>query len=184
VRPLKGLTLMANYAFTYAKYREYALTNNGLNPTPDCSGQYIPTNNGFNQTSPVENLACIPLQYTPKHQASFTARYLLPMDVAGGKLDGSLTYSWIDRQYASSYEVEAAEPNVWLGSFGLLSANLDWTWLAGNKSTVDLRFFGTNLTDRKYRISNSDVWNTLYFQSSIYGEPRVFGLQLGYGWGQ
>jgi iron complex outermembrane receptor protein len=184
VRPLKGLTLMANYAFTYAKYREYALTNNGLNPTPDCSGQYIPTNNGFNQTSPVENLACIPLQYTPKHQASFTARYLLPMDVAGGKLDGSLTYSWIDRQYASSYEVEAAEPNVWLGSFGLLSANLDWTWLAGNKSTVDLRFFGTNLTDRKYRISNSDVWNTLYFQSSIYGEPRVFGVQLGYGFGE
>jgi iron complex outermembrane receptor protein len=184
VRPLKGLTLAANYSFTYAKYREYNLTNNGLNPAQDCSGQYIPTNNGFNTSSPVENLSCLPLQYTPKHQASITARYLLPMEVAGGNLDGSVSYSWTDKQYASSYEVEAAEPNVWLGSFGLLNANLDWSWALSDKSSLDLRFFGTNLADRKYRISNSNVWNTLYFQSSIYGEPRVFGLQLGYGWGQ
>lgn len=184
VRPLKGLTLAANYSFTYAKYREYNLTNNGLNPTLDCTGQYIPTNNGYNTSSPVENLSCLPFQYTPKHQASLTARYLLPMEVAGGNIDGSITYAWTDKQYASSYEVEAEEPNVWLGSFGLLNANLDWSWALDDKSTVDLRFFGTNLTDRKYRIANSDVWNTLYFQSSIYGEPRVFGLQLGYGWGQ
>lgn len=88
--------------------------------------------------------------------------------------------SFVDKQYSSSTTVPSADPGAWLGAHGLLNASFDWTSIYG--SAFDLELFGSNLTDRTYRISNSNVWNVLYFQSSIYGEPRMYGLQLAYHW--
>jgi iron complex outermembrane receptor protein len=184
VRPLPGLTLSANYALSYGKYVRYTLVNNGTTPFLDCSGQLIPTNNGQNTAAATEDLHCIPLQFLPRHQASATLQYLLPVDVAGGKLNGSVTYSWTDRQYATPFEVPAQEPEPWLASRGLLNASLSLDWLIDAKQAVELRLFGTNLTDKVYRIANSNVWNTVYYESSIYGEPRILGLQLRYGFGE
>lgn len=177
VQPFTGFNLSLNYAYTYGKYTDFSLQNNGVNPQLDCTGQYV------NQGGTVA-LKCVPFQYTPRHQTSVTARYLVPWEVARGKIDGSVSYAWTDRQYASSYTLPEVEPGAWLGSFGLLNANANWSWLLGEKSSLALRFFGTNLTNRVYRISNSNVWNVAYFQSSIYGEPRIFGVQLAYGWGE
>jgi iron complex outermembrane receptor protein len=177
LEPLPGFTTALNYSLTYGKYDQFTLVNNATNPLYDCTDQYI-------LSGGTAQLQCVPFQATPKHQGSFTARYVLPGEVAGGRIDGSVTYAFTDRQYASSYQRPEAEPGAWLGSFGLLNANLDWSWLINDKNAVDLRFFGTNLTDRTYRISNSNVWNTIYFRSSLYGEPRIFGIQLGFGWGE
>jgi len=177
VQPFTGFDLSLNYAYTRGKYSEFTLVNNGVNPQLDCTGQLI------NQGGTVQ-LACVPFQYTARNQASVTARYRVPGELAKGKVDGSVSYSWTDRQYASSYTLPAAEPGAWLGAFGLLNASLDWSWALGTQSTLGLHFFGTNLTNRLYRISNSNIWNVAYFQSSIYGEPRIFGVQLAYGWGK
>jgi iron complex outermembrane receptor protein len=184
LRPLPGLTLSANYALSYGKYLSYRLVNNGTTPFIDCSGQQIPTNNGQNTAAATEDLHCIPLQFLPRHQASATAQYLVPADVAGGKLSGSVTYAWTDKQYATPFEVPAEEPEPWLAPHGLLNASLSLAWLFDTSQAVELRLFGTNLTNRVYRIANSNVWNTVYYESSIYGEPRILGLSLSYGWGQ
>jgi iron complex outermembrane recepter protein len=184
VRPLPGLMLSANYALSYGKYINYNLVNNGTTPFPDCSGQLIPTNNGSNTAAATEHLQCIPLEFLPKHQASATAQYMLPVDIAGGKLSGSVTYSWTDRQYATPFEVPQAEPDPWLAPRGLLNAGLAMDWLFSTNQAAELRFFGTNLTNKVYRIANSNVWNTVYYESSIYGEPRILGVELSYGWGQ
>jgi iron complex outermembrane receptor protein len=184
VRPIAGLNLTANYAWTHGEYDQYTLVNNNLNPMLDCSGQLTPPSNGQNRSGATEHLQCIPFQYVPKHQASLTAHYVLPIDVVGGSLDGSATYSWTDRQYVSSYEMPQTEPNSWLGAYGLLNASLGWMRPIGEKSSVDIRLFGTNLTNRTYRISSSALWNIIYFQSSIYGEPRILGLSVSYSWGR
>ncbi|MDR3417156.1 MAG: TonB-dependent receptor plug domain-containing protein [Nevskia sp.] len=184
VRPLPILTLSANYALNYGKYRQYHLVNNELAAVPDCSGQLIPVNDGKNTSAAIEDLHCIPFASLPKHQASFTGIFTLPQEVAGGRITGSLTYAWTDRQYSSTYEVPQAEPTAWLSPSGLLNASLNWDRLFGEKHAAELRFYGTNLTNRVYRIANSNVWNTVFYQSSLYGEPRILGLQLSYGWGE
>jgi len=38
-------------------------------------------------------------RFLPRHQASTTAQYLVPVDVLRGKLSGSVTYSCTDKQY-------------------------------------------------------------------------------------
>ncbi len=175
MQPLEGLTVVANYSFTYAKYGDFTLPLAALTPQEDCTGQKI-TNGGTMQ------LQCVPFNYVPRHQGSLTARYQLPIAESLGTIEGSATYSFIDRQYTSPITVPDAEPGAWLGAYGLLNASLNWSSIY--RSAFDLQMFGANLTDRTYRISNSDVWNFLYFQSSIYGEPRTFGLSLSYRWGE
>jgi iron complex outermembrane receptor protein len=176
IQPFPGLTVMANYSFTYGKYDQFELTyNSAFNlPLTDCTGQTV--TNGKTM-----HLECVPFQYVPRHQASATIRYELPVDEAIGKLDQSVTYSFTDRQYSSATSIPSEEPGAWLGAYGLLNASLSWSEIYG--SAFDLQVFGANLTDRTYRISNSNVWNVFFFQSSIYGEPRTYGLQLGYHWG-
>ena len=39
------------------------------------------------------------------------------------------------------------------------------------------RLFGRNLTDKRYRVSSQPVANLWIF--SQYGEPRVFGIEIG-----
>jgi iron complex outermembrane receptor protein len=176
VQPFSGMTATLNYALTYGNYKQFTLQNNAINPQLDCSNTYV-------EHGSSADLSCVPFQYTPRNQASMSLRYQMPQDVAGGKLQGSMTYAWIDKQYASSYQRPEAEPGAWLSPYGLLNANLTWETMIGDKSAFDIQLFGTNLTDKTYRISNSNVWNSIYFRSSLYGEPRIFGLQLGFGWG-
>jgi iron complex outermembrane receptor protein len=175
VLPIPSLTLIANYSYTYAKYTEFSLPLSGLTPVKDCSGQPI-------QPGDTMQLACTPFSYVPRHIAGLTARYEVPVPESAGRVNATTTFSYTDKQYTSNITVPDAEPGAWLGGYGLLNASVDWTGIFG--SNFDLQLFGTNLTDRTYRISNSNVWNFLYFQSSIYGEPRVFGAQLGYRWGE
>jgi len=42
---------------------------------------------------------------------------------------------------------------------------------------VDLTVFGTNLTNKTYRTSNSNVWNSILVRSTLYGEPRMYGVK-------
>jgi iron complex outermembrane receptor protein len=172
--PVEGFRLAANYAYAYGRYNQFNLPNNSDNPQLDCTGNLVPQGQ-------VEQLDCVPFQATPRHQASLTSSYEFPVDRSLGMVDGSVTYAWTDRQYSSPYSLPEAEPGAWLGSFGLLNANLSWRSIL--RSSFDVNVFGTNLTDRDYRVSNSNVWNLAYYQSSIYGEPRIFGARLTYHWG-
>jgi iron complex outermembrane receptor protein len=184
VQPFPGLTVSANYSYTYGKYNQFELTyNSSYNlPLTDCDGQTM--HNADPRTgapATTMHLECVPFQYVPKHQASGTVRYQLPVDEAMGRLEQTVTYSFTDKQYSSATSIPSEEPGAWLGAYGILNASFNWTGIYG--SAFDLQLFGANLTDREYRITNSNVWNVFFFQSSIYGEPRTFGAQVGYHWG-
>jgi iron complex outermembrane receptor protein len=175
-QPLPSLTLSANYSYTYAKYKQFSvLYGNALNiPATDCDNKTVTNNMAM-------NLVCVPFAYAPRHQGSATIRYQLPVPESVGAVDGSVTYSFIDRQYADSVNLPDQSPGAWLGAYGLLNATVGWNRIYG--SNFDLRLFGTNLADRTYRISNSNQWTLFFFQSSVYGEPRMFGLSVDYQWG-
>jgi iron complex outermembrane receptor protein len=174
IQPFTGFTLSANYSYTYGKYDDFSLIIAASVPQVDCSGQAISSGN-------VAHYECIPFQNAPRNQGSLSARYQLPVNEALGKMEGAVTYAYTDKAYSSAITVPEAEPGAWLDSYGLLNATFNWSSVFG--SGFDVQIYGTNLTDRVYRITNSDVWNTLMYQSSTYGEPRIYGIQLGYRWG-
>jgi iron complex outermembrane receptor protein len=179
IQPMPGLTLSANYSYTYGKYNQFELTYQAQYPIPaldptDCTGNVV-------HSGETMHLECVPFQYVPKHQASGTVRYQLPVDDSLGRMEQTVTYSFTDKQYSSATSIPSEEPGAWLGAYGILNASFNWTSIYG--SAFDLQLFGANLTDREYRITNSNVWNVFFFQSSIYGEPRTFGAQVGYHWG-
>ena len=69
-----------------------------------------------------------------------------------------------------------------LESFGLLNFALTWQNILGQP--IDLRAFMTNATNEVYRTSNSNIFNSIGVQTSIYGEPKMYGLSLKYHWGE
>jgi len=125
--------------------------------------------------------ACIPFTDIPKHQFSLSANYELPLDASVGTVEAALTYAWVDDRYVAPITVPWAEPGAWLDSFDLLNASIYWSEVFGTR--FDVQLFGTNLTDEKYRISNSNVWNELGYRNTIWGEPRMYGVRLSYHWG-
>jgi len=174
VVPFTGFNLSANYAYTEAEYEEFELLIGGVTPPLDCSGQRIPRGE-------VADFKCMPFQYTPKHQYSVSARYELPVAESVGTIEGSLTYSWVGERYSSAHSLPEDEPGAWMSALGLVNASIRWDRIMNSR--MNLQLYGTNLTGEDYRLANSNVWNFLYLRSSIYGEPRVFGLTLSYDWG-
>ena len=99
-----------------------------------------------------------------------------------------MSYSWSDKRHQSGPALEyfpntnlVWEPGSDLGSYGLLSASLDWKQAMG--TGLDVSLFGTNLLNTKYAMSNSGVYNSVGAQSMIFGEPRMYGIRLRYNFG-
>lgn len=174
LQPFKGVTLVATYGYTYAAYNKFSLIYGGATPQLDCTGQMI-------QRGSVVEMSCEPFQAVPKNQYSLSARYTLPIDASKGEVEVSTTYTWIDRAYSGQTTLEAQEPGAWLPSYGLYNASASWKNIMG--SNFDAQLYGSNLANKEYIISNSNQWNLTYFRSSIYSEPRMIGLQIGYRWG-
>lgn len=173
IEPFPGVSLALNYGFTDAKYTEFNLVTAGAAPSVDCSGEEIPLGE-------VAELSCVPYQQTPRHNYSVSGRYLLPIDPRVGDLEASLTYAWYDRQYTSTNTVPSEEPGSWLDSQGLLNGSIRWGNIFG--TALDIQLSGSNLMNETYRISNSNQWTFTYQRSSIYSEPRIISLQVGFRW--
>lgn len=174
IKPFDGATLTATYGYTHAKYQKFDLLYGGATPQHDCSGT-------LKRRGDTLELSCLPYQGTPQHQFSVSGRYVLPVDAAVGRIEPSLTYAWTDRTYSAQTTLLEDEPGAWLPSYGLLNASIRWSNIFG--TAFDAQLYGSNLLDKEYRISNSNQWNLTYIRSSIYSEPRIVGLQIGYSWG-
>lgn len=173
LQPFTGFRLMVNYSYTDAAYEEFKLNHAGLLDKLDCSGS---------RKQGELDLSCIPYQSVPQHQYSVSARYLLPLTASVGEVEASVTYSWVDEQYTAATSLPADEPGAWIDDFDLINASLAWYQIFG--SNFNLQLFVTNLEDKQYRISNSNVWREVYYKSDIWGEPRMYGARLSYRWGE
>ncbi|HLG89302.1 MAG TPA: TonB-dependent receptor [Alphaproteobacteria bacterium] len=150
-----GFELSGNYAYNYAHYNEFT----GILPP----GTVLDP-----------SISAVPL-----HKFSITARQVLTFVPEGwGEVSGSITWNYQSHDnfgglvYYTAGAVQAP--------YGLVNMRLDWNNVAGYP--VDAAFFMTNVLDRLYQAGNFPTLETLGYYASVYGEPRMFGVQLRYHW--
>jgi len=181
MQPVEGLRLTGGYSYIKAKYKKFnqALSGTSLqNRVDTCDGEKALIY-GVPQTF---DFSCIPYNLTPKNLLNLGARYEVPLSRDAGSLVFGANYSWVDRIYTSATRTEKDDPNAWIPSYGKLDLSFEWNGIMG--SNFDLRVFGTNVTNKLYRVHRyPGLYTATGFTTSLYGEPRMYGASLRYRFG-
>ncbi len=165
LRPARGLELSSAYSFMDAKYRKFEL------PVVGATGAI----------TGVTDLTDIPFQFAPKHILNLGARYSASLGDRIGSLVASANYAYTSQQYTSPTAPPSQEPYAFIPAYGLLNLSLSWNNVFG--SALDATVYATNLTDRLYIASARASYGSGY-ATVVYGEPRMYGLQLRYAFGR
>jgi len=177
VRPVRGLEIGGNFSYTDAKYKKYNFVVNSPFGQQDCTG-FVPQ-------AGIANMKCLPFQYVAPYIWSIHGSVDLPIPDDLGSLSFFVNYSHTSSQFTEATQLEAVQPGSRLEPFGTLSMSLDWKNIV--QSGVDAGLYVTNATKKLYRISNTDVFQAaggLLYQSTLYGEPRMYGLKIRYNFGK
>jgi|GEM_PF-6730150 len=121
----------------------------------------------------------------PREQYSLAIDYLLPLDPDLGDL--SLRADWSHRSdvfYTDTTQTDAYGPRDSLGQdgYGLLNLGMSWNSIA--RSSFDLSLFVRNATNEEVRPFGVVLYQSLGYNISTIGDPRTFGVQLGYRFGE
>jgi iron complex outermembrane receptor protein len=120
-----------------------------------------------------------PFAYTPKHKLGLTGRLHLPFDSALGTPYVTATWYWQSKVWFS--DLSDLEPQAFQADYGLVNLRLDWNNYLG--SSFDLSVFVNNLTDRTYKVGANALEHLTGTTASIYGAPRMWGVELRYRFG-
>jgi iron complex outermembrane receptor protein len=174
IRPFEWLELGGSFSHTDFKYTRYNIVSNGI--LPDCTGVVPPA--GTNS-----DLRCLKGQYVAPYIYSLRGTITFPVPEEYGNISLFANYSHNSKQNTEALIVPAFQPGSVLEPFGILNGSLDWNNVY--KSNIDIGLYATNITNKLYRISNSDVYQigSLLSWATIYGEPRMFGARLRYHFG-
>ena len=113
------------------------------------------------------------LAYAPEESATVTLDYNRPI---GDKvLTGYLGYSYQSDHEASNNVAEQAT----LGSRGLLNASLSLSEISLGSGALSVSLWGRNLTDEDYKTVATNI-SPFAPEISIFGDPRIYGLNLAY----
>ncbi len=110
------------------------------------------------------------IPYTPKVTANFSARYRIDLGSAGSLTPG-VNYAY----RSSTYTTPINSSFSFLPSFSLLSGRIAYAPEGGK---WDVSLFGTNLTNKRYRISIGDS-NGIGLLYNLFGPPRELGATVG-----
>ncbi len=196
ISPFKGLKLEVSYAYLNTKLLEisdvaaFVLARNPLFTSPPADIRPLPVGTEIPNAQP--------------HKLVISASYTLPLDESFGKLSfgGTMVYSSAYRTVtdpavldkttclagltvnsANTLSCSAAKPVSYATNFGILPGskvfNLNVNWENVGGMPVDAAFFITNLTNEKTFL-HVNVQSSSGFNSSIIGEPRMFGGRLKY----
>lgn len=171
MRPFPGVELGGNFSYTDAKYKKYEYIS--TLGTIACNGVIAPGG--------VADASCIDLQYVAPYIWSAHVAAEQPLGNDMGILSFFANYSHTSKRYTNAVDLPGREPGSMLEPFGLLSVSIDWRNVAG--SGFDLGLFGTNLANKLHRVSSTNSNGSFLFSSTLYGEPRMYGLRLKYSFG-
>lgn len=173
IRPAAGLEIGGNFGLTDANYTKYEFQT--LTGGIGCNGVVAPGG--------TVDASCLDFQYTAKYIWSVHASFDQPLPGDLGTLSFFANYSHTSRQNTEAVNLPALQPGAVLEPFGLLNASIDWRDIGG--TGLDAGIFATNLTNETYRISNADVFQQggLLYWSTLFGEPRMYGLRVTYRFG-
>ena len=152
--PVHGLTFTGSYSYIDGKYT--AVT--------DASANAI--------------LAGSPFPYTPKHKVSVGARYETPLGKIG---DFEVGVNYVHQSSVSTAQTNASFYN-YLPAYGLLNATLGLRNLGGRP--LDVTLFANNLTDTTRPVGVLDQYvGSTGTVGLTYNEPRMYGVRIGYRFG-
>ncbi|CAN7191170.1 TonB-dependent receptor [Phenylobacterium sp. LjRoot225] len=110
----------------------------------------------------------------PKHSAGLTATYRKDLPDNLGQMALTANGTWRSKIYLDDFELEGLQK-----SYALLNLRAEWNNVRGSK--VNVAVFGNNVTNDTYRIGVLGLLaENLGFQSSVYGEPRMYGVEVSY----
>jgi len=156
VRPMTGLTLSANTAYT-------SIDVDKVNIPASLLQEYELN------AAPTEGLRLVTVGNQPKWQAGASAEYVLPHLVA----DADLRFN-IDYHYQSSYVNGQLLVPKWQTADGQIT-------LAGlNDGKVDVTAFVKNMFDELYAAGTASSSELTAIQSFNYAPPRTYGASIRY----
>jgi iron complex outermembrane receptor protein len=154
--PIDNLTLNATYSYIDAKYTRFAST----------SSEAILTGAAF--------------PYTPKRKYTVGARYDVPLGVDIGTLGFSVNYTY-QGEFSTATTNQATIRD--LPGYSLLNLRAELAQIGGRP--LDLAFFMSNVANKEYKIGLFDAYTQPFgFITYTYGEPRMYGMQLSYHFGE
>lgn len=116
---------------------------------------------------------------TPSNQGGATLEYHMPM-ASGGQFAASLSYYAQGRMAYRANQVQNA--GLFAPGYELFDGRLTWRDVGGGP--LDISLWGKNLTDQEYIVAGIGLYgSTLGYNSVIYGDPRTFGFEAVYRFG-
>ena len=157
ISPFEGFRIDAGYAYLDTRLNSIVLP--ALPPTSPYAElrSTVPTGGG--------------LTLAPKHKATITGSYTLPMSKDVGEVTLGVTFSHTSRQLLSQTNLTA-----FLEPLSLLNLHLSWNDVGG--APVDLAAFATNVTNKRYYTFINGSFATVGYESANIGEPRVVGVRM------
>lgn len=153
---LEWLQAGINYAYTDARYTNPAAT-------------------AVDTTGVVHNLDLGPYGDTPKQSGSVFVRAAQPLPRGAGDL---VARAQLYTQSYFYYTNLAATltPNVTIPGYGLLGARVEWDDIY--QSNISVAAWGNNLTNKEYLVGGIGLGAVIGVNSTLPGEPRMYGLEV------
>jgi iron complex outermembrane receptor protein len=152
--PVSGLTLNASYSYINARYTKVA------------------------SASAAAILNGSPFPYTPKHKYSLGANYERTLGAVGDLRAG---VNYVHQSKSSTAQTNASFYR-YLPAYGLVNASIDLLNVAGRP--LDVGLFVNNLTDVEKPVGVIDFYAASPGTVGLtYTEPRMYGLRIGYRFG-
>jgi iron complex outermembrane receptor protein len=125
-----------------------------------------------------------PFAFTPRNKFGITPRFHIPIDPSLGQPYLSATLYYQSKEWFTDLsDIEVAEfgtaPDQ--KAYTLLNLRFDWDNFFGKPFDVSL--FMNNVTDRTYKVGDDALLHLTGTSASIYGPPRMFGIELRYRFG-
>ncbi|MFA7455480.1 MAG: TonB-dependent receptor [Desulfobulbaceae bacterium] len=153
------LTVLATERLTLnasATFQDYKTTSYTV---PPLLGPFFPANE-------------IPVLYTPESSYTVAARYSVPMDDSLGELVLNANYYYSDEMAMTGYVAD---------SYDITNLRADWYDLLGYG--VDVGFFVRNVFDEEAVVAPAVLTTITPFGTAIYNEPRMWGMEVLYRFG-
>lgn len=119
-----------------------------------------------------------PLPLAPKHRASITGTYTLPLDDSIGRISFGATYVHTSENQSTQPE---ASPAYLVEASNLLNLNASWESVLD--TNFGLSFFMTNVTNEGRIVFASQSFNQIGIDGGHVNEPRIWGVRLKYHFG-
>ena len=167
--PNENVELSVFYSYTEASYDKFVLPQ----------ALIIDPLGGETLFNPVDH-AGNPFAYTPKNKLGLNGRFHLPIDPAYGAPYFSAQWYWQSREWFTDLSDE--EPDAYQSAYSLVNLRFDWDNFMG--SPFDLSLFANNVTNKTYKVAANALEHLTGTTASIYGEPRIFGVEARVRFGE